>query len=77
MESKLATTNPVTVRLVIKTRPALRRDVSPQPSPEETGSPCENPSYSASSLSDFRRKSFVFNNGTFEGQNLCPVKSNT
>ena len=30
-----------------------------------------------SSLSDFRRKSFVFNNGTFEGQKLCPLKSNT
>ncbi len=31
----------------------------------------------ASSLSDFRRKSFVFNNGAFEGQKLCPLKSNT
>ena len=31
----------------------------------------------ASSLSDFRRKSFVFNNGTFEGQKLCPLKSDT
>ena len=30
-----------------------------------------------SSLSDFRRKSFVFNNGTFEGKKLCPLKSNT
>ena len=33
--------------------------------------------FDSSSLSDFRRKSFVFNNGTFEGQKLCPLKSNT
>ena len=31
----------------------------------------------SSSLSDFRRKSFVFNNGTFEGQKLCHLKSDT